>query len=298
MKLVKLTYTSDFIEILKNCQNETVGKVLTMLEGKQFFLDYNDINVIMNSDKVEFLNLTKNVKISMKVGRFVTKLLTDTCISQATYSAYDIERFVYIWKGFANFEEMSKDFEIVNGEDIRKYYNHRNYAAGGSLSESCMKHEQCQPYLDIYCENPKQINMLILKNGYGKITGRAIIWKNVNHRLKEWDKKQKEVVTFMDRIYSTEESVVEMFKIYAKKMGWLYKYRQQIDDDTPIVQNSKVISNSKLFFYLDNVLSYDSSFPFMDTMRNYSLENGFISNKPFKGSVELCNTSGEYTDNN
>jgi len=299
MKLIKLTFTPDFINILKECQSEQVGKILNNLEGKFFFLDYNNINVVMNSDKVEFHSISKDVKVSMKIGRFVTKLLNDVCLLTNTvatrYTQHDIERFVYIWKGFANFDEMSKDFEIVSGEDIRKYYSHRNYAPGGSLSESCMKYDQCQQYLDIYCKNPNQVNMLILKNQHGKITGRAIVWKNINLRLEDWEKPRKDVVTFMDRIYSTEESIVEMFKIYAKKMGWVYKYRQQADDELPLVYNGKTIDNSKLYFYLDTTLGSESKFPFLDTMGRYSLDNGFISNKPFKGCVELYSTDGRYS---
>lgn len=296
MKLVKLTFTPNFLSILKNCQSETIGKILTNLEGKYFFLNYNNVDVVMNSDKVEFESVSKGVKTPMKIGRFVTKLLNDVNLGQTTqrYQTYDIERFVYVWKGFANFDEMSKDFEIVRGEDIRKYYKHTNYSPGGSLSESCMKYASCQEYLDIYCKNTDQINMLILKDSDGRIKGRAIVWVDVNLRLEEWEKKQKVVVTLMDRIYSTEESVVEMFKIYAKKMGWVYKYRQQADDETPFVYNNKLIRNCKFFFYLKNVLDLDSKFPFVDTLYRYSTENGFISNKPFKNAVVLCCTDGRF----
>ncbi len=156
-----------------------------------------------------------------------------------------------------------------------------------------MKYNRCQSYLDLYCLNPEQISMLILKTSSGKIKGRAIIWKDVNIRLESWDKSQKEKVFLMDRIYSSEESVVEMFKIYAKTMGWIYKYRQDVGEEGPYIKDSQVVSNPKFFFYLENLVKSDR-FPFMDSMSKYSLENGFISNKGFKDSICLQSTDGAY----
>lgn len=62
---------------------------------------------------------------------------------------------------------------VVEGEDIRKYYNCENNNPGGTLENSCMRYDECQKYLDIYVDHAK---MLVLLNRVtDKISGRAIV---------------------------------------------------------------------------------------------------------------------------
>jgi hypothetical protein len=43
-------------------------------------------------------------------------------------------------------------FEIVSGDDIKKYYNEESYytTGSGTLGTSCMRYSRCEEYLNIY----------------------------------------------------------------------------------------------------------------------------------------------------
>ena len=207
MELVKLTYSTEFKRVLSECCGEIVGKILARLEGNLFFIEYNNIDVVPSSDRVSF-TAAKGNKVELKIGRFLNKLFVDTGICESGskftaetkksinyHTAHDVERFVYLWKGFANFEEMSKSFDLVAGEDIRKFYHHKSYEKGGSLGSSCMRYDNCQEFLDIYCLNSEQIKLLVLKTTNGTIKGRAIIWNNIELTNVNGS---KEIVTLME----------------------------------------------------------------------------------------------------
>ena len=73
----------------------------------------------------------------------------------------------------------------------------------------------------------------INKDDESKIIGRAIVWK-----LFKPDR------TFMDRIYYTTENIVELFKNYASVHGWLYKLRQNMNENEDIIDGK---TNEKLY---------------------------------------------------
>ncbi len=300
--LTTLTYSNRFKELFIQIKNP-VSNVLHKLENSKLFINYTDIDIVPNTDKVSFKDISKGVTITIKIGRFINKIITDSGIDTKNRYASgilyceqkDIENFVYLYKAFNCFDEFSKKFEIVSGEDIRKWYLEDNNISIGTLGESCMRYENCQPFLDIYALNPEQINLLILKDNTGnKIVGRALIWKNIYLRVDGVE--TKEVINFMDRIYYNNDSIAAVFKLWAKNNSHYYKLRQDCDDLTPIVKDNVVHNKFKLFFYLNNG-SKSGKYPFVDTLCNYSVENNFISNRAFKRSISLCNVDGSYEGN-
>ena len=97
------------------------------------------------------------------------------------------------------------NFEIVEGEDIRKWYHESNYfKIAGSLGNSCMRYDECQPYMDIYVDNAK----MLISTKDGLLTGRAIVWELPNG------------VTLLDRIYTCFDYLDNCFIDYAKDHGW------------------------------------------------------------------------------
>lgn len=115
-------------------------------------------------------------------------------------------------------------FEKVKGEDIRYWYHYEQYADGcNTLNGSCMGDDDCQPYFDLYVNNPKVCNLLILKGDDNKIRGRALLWT-----FKDSDGNE---VKLMDRIYG-KDSTIERFKRWATKNGYWYNERQSYDHRT------------------------------------------------------------------
>jgi len=207
------------------------------------------------------------------IGRWVRHVFND--VRETPISNGDLENFVNAYKSTYDKIGMRSDgFEIVKGEDIRYWYLEDRYdEVRGQLGKSCMRKEYCQPYLDIYVQNPDVCSLLILKNSEGdKIVGRAIVWT-----ISNGDLEGRQV---MDRIYTIEDSDIGLFDTYAKEHN--------------ILRNSSVYSQSI------NVKKgrYDY-YPYMDTFCYLDYEKGILTTSigDEESSLELKNTDGTGSSN-
>jgi hypothetical protein len=230
-----------------------------------------------------------------KVGKFINKILTKTGYVIGTHSNCDfspvqIEDFVNKYKTQMKLRNNTLSrFEIVKGEDIRKYYCVDTYfAKKGSLGGSCMKGKYCQPFFDIFVYNPDQVSMVILRQEEGyvedyvdedtgevvqlpvedKITGRALLWT---------DNKGRKI---MDRIYVIDTADIEFFKEFANKNGFLYKKDQDFNEDTPLMLNGAQLSKqeSVIVVQLHENTEYENGYPYMDTLKYYTIKTGILTN--------------------
>ena len=181
----------------------------------------------------------------------------------------DIEKFTNEFISFVKSFRSDESSEIleVRGEEIRKWYNNNNYQSSvGKLGGSCMAHEDCGDYLNIYTENPEVLSMLILKSKENKLVGRALLWKS-------YYKNKDEYVFFMDRIYTASDSDDNIFINYAIKNGYIY--RSSPPSGFKYFKNGLEIERPELKVQLQN---YDfDDYPYMDTL--YSLNSeGILSN--------------------
>ena len=175
-------------------------------------------------------------------------------------------------------------FELVRGEDIRKYYNEKYYntKGGGTLNSSCMRYNSCEDYFDIYTENSDIVSLLVLFNIEGKVEGRALVWNCCNIS------KDEEIV-LLDRIYTTNDSYCEFFTNHAKKNGWGYKFRNSSSCKEEIVcppdYNMQFL---KLKVDLGN--SQFDYYPYIDTFTHK--ENNVLTNYSTCFSIPLEYTEG------
>lgn len=143
-------------------------------------------------------------------------------------------------------------YKIVEGEDIRYYYHVENNKNNtGSLSQSCMRYDECQNYLDIYVNNPNKVKMLIAIDQYNLAIGRALLWTADNCPR-----------TVMDRIYG-DDLTIEAFKEYAKRNNWVYK-RYQNHSDTNNWENAEGIEDD---ICVTVNVSEINEFPYIDSFR-------------------------------
>lgn len=253
-------------------------------------------NYLSETDKIDTISFLPSSKISSvinnykdpygvgigrtysKVGRIVSKLFPKDIMDKYV-TDLDIENFVNEYKSF--FDTKNQKMVVVDGENIRKYYLHKNYMhpQNGSLWKSCMRYPDRQKFLDLYCNNSPKIKMLVLlsvaEDGSEYVRARALLWEDVS------DSKGNKL-KIMDRIYTVFESDVFVFKKWASKNGYISK----------TYQNSKTtqhfdVDDSESFLNLqvkiDNHLL--SSYPYLDTFQFYNSKSGFFYNheeKPYE----------------
>jgi hypothetical protein len=143
--------------------------------------------------------------------------------------------------------------EVVEGEDIRKYYNYRQYnsdVSTESLGNSCMRHSSCEDYFDIYVDNPDKVKMLIGKTDNG-IIGRALLWTT--------DDDDK----IMDRIYGSTVTI-NAFKNWAHSNGYMHKRVQSYSNDTEFVSP---IGEAIDKCYEITLANNNDAYPYMDTFK-------------------------------
>ena len=223
-----------------------------------------------NTAKVVFANIPEARRSEVKLGRFVNKLVDIYSKSEALknspnsydevpffdFNASDIEKFVNAYTAKVLFEQNALDrFKVVSGKEIRKWYDEKNYSStngGGQLNSSCMRHSRCQKYFDIYVDNPKVCQLLILMDNTGKkILGRALLWKT-------------ETGNFMDRIYTEKDNYMKLFKQWGEQNNYdmkSYNYNY---------------SNAIIVHVKPKIYAY---YPYMDTLYVYAPVKGILSNQ-------------------
>ena len=244
----------------------------------------NKLAIELDSDDLKQIwNTSRN---PVKVGRFARAFLT---AAKAEFNDRDIEEFVNSYKATFDFASNALlQFDIVQGSDIVKWYWVDRYVdGGGTLNNSCMAEAE-DGWLDIYSENP-EVSLVILYDDYGnindgkyksdKIKGRAILW---NCKINGKDAK------FMDRIYTTFDSDVELFKQYAEKNGFYYKKSQTMSPDENITNGT----DSSRATIICKVTNADYSYyPYMDTLCYININDDIIGN-----STSAVDPDGNYSD--
>lgn len=238
----------------------------------QFYLlqNYNDSNeqvVVyskMGSDGLYKVANLSNRSGEVRIGRFINKFLSALDYS---FTQKEIEEFVNKYQTVVEFKKNAfNNFKVVDGEDIRYWYNIDNYANDkGQLGSSCMRGKECEKFFDIYCENTDVCKLLIFTDNDNRLIGRSLLWKLDDGRF------------FMDRIYTNKDNYSLLFETWAKKN----KYITQKELNFAIKVLAKV---GEYKFY-----------PYLDTLQYYAPNDGMLSSTPNTLShpiLELDSTVG------
>jgi len=219
---------------------------------------YTYIDITDNDDMVSYLqsDIVKDIneedvwnhrnRQQMKIGRMINKLFPDK------YSAEEIEVFVNQYKSVMR--ESKTFFKLFSGDEIIRWYSEENTQNGGQLGNSCMRYGRCGQYLDLYTNNPRKIKLLILfEQGSSKIIGRSLIWYLDSHGY-----------SMMDRIYTTYDSDINLFKRYAYRNDMVFSIH---DDEYNGIENIyTILKPQKYNFY-----------PYLDTLNIYQPDTGIIT---------------------
>jgi hypothetical protein len=217
------------------------------------YLTTDRIKLISQSTEDDFWTTSRRYK--GKPGALLNKIFKDV-------PGKEVEDFATLWKTFA--VEKSFRFEVVSGEDIRKYYLQDNHhKEWGTLGNSCMKYERCQKYLDIYVDNGIKMLVMFYKNT-DEVLGRALLWEDENR------------TKVMDRIYTIQDDeYLNHFTNWADQNGYSYKQYQNWYSSLSFINKGKP-KELKIDIKLEK-FNYEY-FPYLDTFKFIDIENGTISN--------------------
>jgi hypothetical protein len=262
-----------FIDVM---DKEDMLSYVTGHKAKQVLDKYTTINRIQDGYDFCWLNNRQEQRLTRLIPR----------LYGSKFGQKEIEDFVHEYKAALKADHSFDKFEIVEGEDVKKYYNEKysSYAAAGSLQRSCMKYDRCKQFFELYTKNPTKMKMLILKQEDGVIYGRANLWY-----LDEPDGR-----VFMDRVYTTYDWQMKLFIDYAIKNKYIYKSRQIYGGSViPVVKDGV---KEKLIMTVNLKPHYYDYYPYVDTLQFYNKETGELTNdiEKFKDKkfVALVNAGG------
>ena len=270
--------SSDIGEVVKKVVSPTSGKTWVWIKFPNGEGVYNQQKIVVVDDSSA--KLWGRGRQEIGVGRGIRALLTST---GEKIVDRELEEFVNLYKSAIDkLNDKFFFFEEVKGSDIGYWYNCDNYyMRSGQLGNSCMSSVD-DSYFDIYMSNPDRISLVIYKNPEEptKILGRAILW-TLNDGKK-----------FMDRIYTSNDSDIQLFRQYAKENGWYCKYHNSSTDNGQAYDPEG--NSVKLDLTVNIRKGYYKKYPYLDTLKYWSPDSGVISNSSHKGEYTLESTEGEY----
>ena len=252
---------------------------------------YSCIDVTTSPETLSFMLSSKSDDVDnpwknsrrtdTRCGKIFRKILSDS-------STEDIEKLVNKYKSKYKilFDNAYSRFKIVEGKDIKKYYNARTYAQNeNTLAKSCMRYDDCGLWMNLYSKNPQTVKMLILMDPEDS--------KRISARALLWDLKFPEGKKLLDRIYYSHDSDKNLFKDFAKQNGWFYRSRQRIDDLTICDPSGHNLGEYRMQAQVRR-FKY-RYFPFIDTLRYY--HKGILANWIFdEKCIELRDNHGRFLD--
>jgi hypothetical protein len=167
--------------------------------------------------------------------------------------------------------------KIVEGDWVVQYYNENCYYKpinNSSLWNSCMRYAHCGSYLNFYNEVPGvRLSVLLYKD---RLVARSLLWTS-NDKI------------YYDRIYSYNaeyEALLENLLICSD----FKKIRVYNSPGSEMIEEVNVPLPMDMFY---NVQSY----PYLDSLRYYSPNQGLLTNKNLSKSdiLILDRTDGSYS---
>ena len=287
-------------EIISETVSEKSGRTYVLFK---WYDQYgNDKLIVINKDAIDQHSeapqkLYTTNRNPIRIGRLVNSLMS---VVKKPVTPSEVEQFSNAYKSaYDMMNDAFLKFDIVSGYDIAKWYYEGTYDTDDStLGSSCMRYEECENYFGIYTENSDVVKLVILyadregsiKDGKYKssvIKGRALLWKTNQGDM------------FMDRIYTNNDSDIELFKQFAEKNGWWCK---KVQNSSSNFTAQKGTAFKDPTYTVDLKWADHEYYPYVDTLSFLRLNeidsrdaSGVLSNNPeaIGASYELRDTEGD-----
>jgi hypothetical protein len=265
--------SKDFTKILNMIKGESkVAQKLADLLGQDVKTNYNYIKISDDPSKLSFVpdnqatrklasgtsdeELFAAASNPTTIGRLVKSIFNSNKID---VSDAELENFGNLFRSYATLLSKRSSVMVVSGNEIREWYHQDRYAGrngrDGTLNKSCMRHEDCQDFFDIYIKNPDVVKMVIKVNEEGRLEARALLW-------------QTDKGPYLDRVYSISPETEKVIEVWAE---W---------NHDNILKFSN-LGGQKLKVSLRPHMMYDY-YPYMDTFCYYIREGGADQSVPAK----------------
>jgi len=258
--------------------------------------------ICLNKEALDYKSDVENKLYSqsrnpIRIGRLINSIMSSVGMK---VTPKEVEDFSNAYKSaWDMMNDAFMKFDVVSGYDIQKWYNEDNYESDEStLGGSCMRYDYCEEYFGIYTENSDVVKLVILYSDKGSsvsngkftsryIKGRALLWKTNQGDM------------FLDRIYTNNDSDVELFKQFAEKQGWWCK-KQQNSSSRFTAQRGLAIKEP--IYTVDLNWADHEYYPYVDTLSFLKLNqldsrdtSGVLSNDVdvINASYELRDTEGD-----
>jgi len=292
--MLQLTIKPNLKKFLEETKNKSLisASVLkkdgtTIPYGDDHIISIINIDISGNNGTIFWYNVGEDTEVEIRIGRGIGRLFTEDERkefenSKTNWHWYkELEQFVNLYKAYIDKHNklIKKEFRIVYGDDIIKWYCGDNYRKGnGQLNKSCMAfnnwdfgaedyYEPTIPQrLKFYADKnfKDKIRMLILVDHEDKLLGRCILWKLDDPKGR----------IYADRIYTIYDYDYNTFEDYIDKKGWLKYY-----DDKPSYMEIILHTTND---YSGNGMMYAPR-PYMDTFNlNYFDDDIYIFTYGYK----------------
>ena len=294
---MRLYFSDDFRNILRRIESKSIiAQALLASEDSNQMIDiYTLIDITEKNDTISLIQVNRivranpelderlpyNIRNKKSGSEFWTKARTDISIGRwtrriftevykSTMTDSKIEEFVNLYKSSIDGDDLT-NFEMVKGEDIRKWYLRDNYEQErGQLGNSCMRYKSCQDYFDIYVKNPDICQLVILKSDddKDKIKGRALVWKLTDGEY------------YMDRVYTINDSDKLLFIDYAR----INKIKNLYDGSSDSWREVKLGDYTyKKYPYMDTFVVYNPTTKILSGDEDLWPGQGYISIQDTQG---------------
>ena len=280
------TPTEELVKPSNDEVGEVIKKVVSEESGKTYaYVKFPNTELVINIEKIREIDETSKLvwtsnRQEIKVGRAIRSLLGS---AGTDFVDKDIEDFVNLYKATIDkFNDKFSLFEEVTGDKIGYWYHNSHYKTrSGTLGSSCMSNVD-EEFFDIYISNPDVCSLVIYKSEEDneKIMGRALLWK-----LRDGKR-------YMDRVYTVNDSDVQLFRDYAKENGWYSKrYNSSSASNEAFSPEGSVVS---LNLIVDIKPGSYEKYPYLDTLKYWNKREGTLSTRGCSDCYTLEDTDGEY----
>lgn len=215
--------------------------------GKNGLIEYslNHKDLVLDDN----LEWSKQNRQEGKPSKIIRKIIKKEHLK--LFTEKDFEEFANLYKSKGL--DVNYEFQLVKGLDIHHTYMMQQTEPKGTLSNSCMNKNIRM--FGLYVCNPDVVSMVrLIDKSTNKLAGRALIWNLDNGE------------TFMDRVYTVDDFLFELFYDYAKENNITYRKAYQNHSSLKDFIDLRTGATVKKNFEITLNTDFGKS-PYLDTFR-------------------------------